>query len=106
MITVTRLRPAGGKDRYGDPADGAADEESIPGCAVAPRMSEEPQRRGRQGVVTGLTLYVPPGWDIRHTDQFRIDGKVYDVEGEPGVWDNPHTDTPVGIEVALSRATG
>lgn len=107
MISVTRHRntPAG-VDQYGDPTGVTPDALTVSGCAVAPRSSSEPTERGRVGVIVGLTLYAPYGSDIIHTDQIEVDGTVYDIEGEPGLWANPFTGSRPGMEVALKRAEG
>jgi hypothetical protein len=104
--TVVLIR-GGGTDRYGDPIEG---EGRIPlkGCIVAPRKHPlgETGERGRQGVIVGLSLYAPAGVVIRHTDRVEHNGVLYEVEGEPGVWENPFTGSRPGTEVALRRATG
>ena len=102
--TVVRVRGVT-LDEYGDP-DGEPEEDDLEGCTVAPRSSTEVDERGRQGVVVGLTLYAPYGTDIVHTDQLQVDGVLYDIDGEPGLWKNPFTGWEAGIEVALVRAEG
>lgn len=104
-VTVLRSTP-GGYDADGDPVTSTTAEHDIEGCAVAPRTSEPVDGRGRQGVIVGLTLYAPAGADLLHTDQVRIDGVVYEIDGEPGVWRSPYSDTVAGIEVALARGEG
>lgn len=102
--TVVRVRGAD-PDAYGDPV-GDPDEDELDGCSVAPRTSTDIADRGRQGVVIGLTLLAPFGTDIIHTDQLKVDGVLYDIDGDPGSWKNPFTGWEAGIEVALTRATG
>ncbi len=109
--TVTVTHPAAtATDEYGDPIPGQSATVQVPGCAVAPRMqlqaSTESGERGRQGVIVGLTVYTPPGVDIRSSDKLTVRGVDYDVEGEPGVWVNAFTGVPRGVEVALRRAVG
>lgn len=102
--TVVRLR---GKtlDKYGDPTGSDAEVE-LEGCAVAPRVSGDVDDRGRQGVVVGLSLYAPHGTDLLHTDRVKVDGVVYEIDGEPGAWKSPFSGWEAGIEVALKRAAG
>ena len=102
-VTVVRASP-GGVDAYGDPLPGDASRVDVPGCAVAPRYSSEPSERGRQGVIVGLTVYGPDVF--LSTDQVEVRGVLYDVEGEPGFWENPFTGWAPGVEVALRRAEG
>lgn len=103
--TITIVRGAG-RDKYGDPIAGLPQRIEVPGCAVAPRGSDEPTERGRAGVITGLTVYAPPGTDIRHTDQVERRGVLYDIEGDAGEWDSPYSADAKGVEFALRRATG
>lgn len=108
--TVTRVRRVpGGIDPYGDPIPGTVEETPIEGCVWAPRMTAmegEIHEHGRAGVIVGMNLYPPPGADIVRTDQVRIGGVLYDVEGEVGAWASPHTGVPMGGQVALRRTEG
>lgn len=104
--TVTVLRPGTwGVDRNGNPLPGADIEIDVPGCLVSPRDSREPGEYGRTAVIVGLTVYMPPGTDIRTTDRVRVRGVVRDVEGEPGDWRSPYIGAQ-GIEVALRGVSG
>jgi len=109
--TIVRQVP-GGTDEYGDPIPGTTIRVDVPGCGWAPRSagagpsSEDIHDRGRQGVIVGLTLYMPAGTDLRHTDQVELEGLLYDVEGDPGEWRNPLSGREAGLEVALRRAEG
>lgn len=106
MGFIVRASP-GGHDEYGDPVAGTTQRIPVTPLGVAPRMSEESNARGRDGVVVGLTVYLPAGTDIHYTDQYEDDsGVVHDVLGEPGVWSNPFTGLAAGIQVALKRAEG
>jgi hypothetical protein len=110
-ITVIRETP-GGFDPYGDPTAGTTTETDVDGVAVSPRVqgagkaSGNIEDRGREGVIVGLTAYLPYGSDVRHTDKVRVAGAVYKIEGDPGDWANPITGSTPGIEIQLSRAEG
>lgn len=107
MVAVAIVRGTpGGVDEYGDPVTSTSSSVPVPNLGVAPRKSEESGERGRAGVVIGKTVYLPAGTDIRSSDQLLIDGELYDVEGEPGMWENPLTGHSPGIEVAARRAVG
>lgn len=101
---VVRVRGVG-KDEYGDP-EGTGSDTTLDGCIVAPRTSVDVVERGRQGVVVGLTLYAPFGTDLVHTDRVKVDGVLYDLDGEPGPWKSPFNGWEAGVEVALKRAAG
>lgn len=103
--TVVRIRPPG-RDEYGDPLSADSEEDDIPDCVVSPRLSTEVTAPGRQGVVVGLTLYAPYGTDLVHTDQVKVDGVLYELDGEPGPWKSPFSGWEAGVEVALKRAAG
>jgi hypothetical protein len=57
-------------------------------------------------VITGLTLYAPYGTDIRPTDQIRVGGNVYEVDGQPGSFRSPFTGSTGPVVVALRLVTG
>lgn len=106
--TVTVLtRTQTGVDRYGKPIYGwPGPGVEIAGCAVAPRTSEEPVQVGRQAVITGLQVYLPPGVEIGPYDRLLIRGDTYEVEGDTGEWLNPYSAVWRGVEVACSRIAG
>jgi hypothetical protein len=106
--SVTRVRSTpGGWDADGDPITSTTADEDIEGVLLAPRTDlvslGETTERARNGVVVGYTAYFPPGTDVTRHDQFRIDGDLWDVTGEPGPWIGHQVG---GIEVALRRAEG
>lgn len=104
---VYRIRKDPGSiDEYGDPVSSTETRVLLEGAGVAPRSSEDITDQGRQGVIVGLSLYLPFGTDFLHTDQAEVDGVVYDVEGEPGSWKSPLTSWEAGMEIALRRAVG
>lgn len=107
--TVTRLRgEETGVDRYGNPVVEVT-ELDIDGALFAPeRDSAESVEVGRQQSPSRPTLY----WlrqhpDIVRTDQIRVDGVVYDVDGEPAVWrDDLGGSSLGGLVVTLKRVEG
>lgn len=73
-------------DRLSDPAQGPAAEHDIEGCAVIPRASNE---EGKGWVtIEGWMVIAPYGSDVLSTDKVRYDSKVWDVDGEPGDYEN------------------
>jgi hypothetical protein len=110
-VTIVRGVP-GGTDQYGDRVEGTEERIPVPGAIVAPRRvgagtaSIETADYGRQGVVVGMTLYLPPGTDLKRTDDVEIDGERFTVEGESGEWASPYTGRRHGMEVAVRRAEG
>lgn len=109
-FTVTRLRWAYTPDVYGDPQrTGIPASSPVPGCAVAPRSSNDVTEPARQGVKVGLTLYAPIDADFDAvTDQVEYSGDVYDIDGDIGYWRYPFPGSSLvdGIEIALTRAVG
>lgn len=104
--TVTVIRSLG-HDEDDNPIEGEPNTHDLAGCIVAPRTTADISSRGRQGVVVGLTLYVPdPDADIVHTDQVQIGDDVFEVDGEVGRWENPFSGARPGLEVALRRGAG
>jgi hypothetical protein len=70
----------------------------VPNTLVAPRTSDERVDPRSPAVITGLWVWLPPGVTIDRHAQLLIRGTTWDVEGEPGGWDD------AGIEVAVKRA--
>lgn len=73
-------------DKLSTPPAGAPPEHDIVGCAVLPRTSHE---EGRGWVIVeGRMVIAPHGSDVLASDQVRVDGVVWDVDGEPGDYEN------------------
>lgn len=83
--TVTVIRELK-TDRLDDPPQGPPAEHDIEGCAVLPRSSQE---EGRGWVIVeGRMIIAPHGADVLADDRVRVDGKVWDVDGEPGDYED------------------
>lgn len=106
--TVTVIRPPQ-RDKRGDPVPGTGTETDLDGCSVQPRGGAAPTSSEatdlRDTVTTGLVVYVPPGADIKATDQVRWKGTVYQVDGDPAVWEDLDA-VPDHSEVFLKRVEG
>lgn len=98
-VTVTHMVDAGHGDRTpGDSFD-------VPDCPAWPAISTETVG-GQETVDWDLTVLVPPGTDVRSTDTVTVDGTVYEVSGQPMVWESPLTGWQPGIQVLLRTQTG
>lgn len=68
----------------------------------APPTTREARSEGTVVQDVDLEIYAPT-FPVDHRDQFRVLGKTYDVEGDPGDYDHgPFGYTP-GMVVRLSR---
>lgn len=110
-MTISRVRQSpGGTDIYGDPVPSTETVTEIGRVGwlpfVVPRSSSDINAAGRAGVIIGLTLYLPYGFDIRHDDLVDVDGTRYRIDGEPGHWKHPSTEWEACAEVSLVRAEG
>jgi hypothetical protein len=110
-ITIVRSGPSTGRDDYGVPIPGPDTEIDVKGCVVAPRPENirigTAAQQGRDSVITGWTVYAPPGTEIRTTDRLRIRGSLWEVTGETADWGrSPFTGTPGCVEVTADRITG
>lgn len=73
-------------DRLSSAPAGEAPEHPIEGCAVLPRTSHE---EGRGWVIVeGRMVVAPFESDVLATDQVKVDGETWDVDGEPGDYEN------------------
>lgn len=83
--TVTVIREPK-TDRLDDPPQGPPSEHDITGCVVTPRSSQE---EGKGWVIVdGRMVVAPYGADVLADDRVRVDGKVWDVDGEPGDYED------------------
>lgn len=73
--------------------------------AFAPVASVE-LVQGQDVITTQPTVYLPAGTDVSALDAVQIDGKQYEVDGDPHNWVNPYTGWHAGLEVRLRRVTG
>lgn len=73
-------------DRLSTAPTGAAPEHDIEGCAVLPRTSNEEDRGWV--IVEGRMVVAPYGADVTATDLVRVDGEVWEVDGEPGDYED------------------
>jgi hypothetical protein len=61
-------------------------EHEVKGCAVLPRSSYEEERGWV--IVEGRMVIAPYGADVLATDRVRIDGESWEVDGEPGDYED------------------
>lgn len=108
--TVIRLRrtlildPYSQENTLGDWQD--ADELDIEGCAIAPSSSTETATENRQMVITDMSIYGPPGMDIREHDRIHARTGVWDVKGENAEWVNAFTGWRPGAEFHIAKVVG
>lgn len=88
--TITRLR-ADVKDSRGSliPDWNNVDELIVINCSVQPAGGSI----NTDGRVLGMTdtynVYINPDVDVHAGDRINYDGKIYDVDNEPGSWVSP-----------------
>lgn len=115
-VRIVRTGTSPGRDPRGQPLPGPDESFDVPGCGVTPR-AETPavggsQQQGRDTVIVGVTVYAPPGTDVRTTDRVRplggpYAGQLFEVTGEPGDWGrNPFTGLDGPVQFAADRVTG
>lgn len=108
--TVTRLRATTVLDPYSGEVTGLSwetpDELPIPQVGIEPRPSTEPVQLARNSVVSGFTLYVPTGSDIKAADRMQVRGTIYDVDGDVADWHNPFTGWAAGMVVQTKKVAG
>lgn len=64
----------------------APTEHDIEGCVVLPRTSFETDKGWV--VVEGRQIIAPYGADVVAEDRVRVDDKLWDIDGEPGDYEN------------------
>lgn len=77
------------------------------GCAVAPRVTDEPAKIGEAPILTEGTVYSPHvDMDVTARDRLEIRGIVWDIEGEPFLWQNPLSGWTPGVQINFKRREG
>jgi hypothetical protein len=98
--TVTVITPGTDADPYaGTEAVEGSEREVTTVAPPEPRPSAEPTQDARNAVTSGWTLYLPSGDPISRTDEVRVRGEVYPVQGQPADWG-------VGVVVQAFRTEG
>lgn len=92
-----------GQDKYGN--DTWTTSETTVLGAVAPRVSSE-DMQSRDQVTGGMFAWLPAGTTVLATDQFRVRGGVYEVDGDPMAWQSPFTGRAAPVQVLLRKVTG
>lgn len=82
-VTVVRVPK---RDRLDQTPIPTPPEHDIEGCAVMPRTSHEEERGWV--IVEGRMVVAPYGADVLADDQVRVDGELWDVDGEPGDYED------------------
>jgi hypothetical protein len=101
-ITILRQGESTSEDSQGNPIYPTL-EISVAGCAFAPRASDETLDVFGGRVLTGGTVYLPSGTEIRSSDVLVIRGERWLVDGDAGQWTNPFSRRGRGVEVAVKR---
>lgn len=70
-------------DRFNDPIGPEPAWRAIPGATVVPRSSQDYEQRGAI-VISGFMVVVPSAERVEDTDEIRIRGEVYQVDGAIG----------------------
>lgn len=109
-MIVNRIRRAAGTvDDYGNLIPGAETTATIPDGWTWPRTSNALTDDGRTGVIVGLTLWCPPGYDLRPDDLVEVNGERFRIDGDAGInaeYESPFTGWNPGSAVALVRVEG
>lgn len=104
--TITLIAPAA-LDRHGDPLPGAPGETTV-AAMVQPRITGRDAENTdlRDTVISGLIAHLPAGTTVTAAHRARYQGRLYDVDGEPGRWVHPRSTVETYVQVALKRVTG
>jgi hypothetical protein len=101
---VEIVDPSSSTDRYGSAQDVYAAAGRVEFGWLSQTAATEPQRDGRDPLVTSHVLFLPVGTTIDGRSRVLMDGHTFTVEGEPHeAW------TPSGahhLEVRLQEVTG
>lgn len=95
------------RDAHGNVIDSYAPLVPIPGAIFDPGTSYEPRFANTNRVTDQPTLFIPTNLPLDSRDFIYVDGRRYDIEGDPQVWDSGGTAWDPGYRVVrLSRQEG
>lgn len=103
QAVTLRRRAVTGQDEYGNDVYGTV-LVTVAGCSVQPRTSTE-DTTGRVQVISGVMLFAPADPLITAADVVEFDGRRFEVDGDPGVWQSRNGSVTYQ-QVALRRVTG
>lgn len=104
--SITRLRPGETESRGSTVFDWTApDELVISGCSVQPAATGLSQDGRVLGISEGLTVYCPPGSDVRAGDRIVFEDDTYTINGKPKVWASP-TGRVSHVQLNIERWSG
>lgn len=64
------------------------------------------QMQGQDLSTSGVTALLPAGTDVDAIDKLTIDGKDYEIDGQPASFLSPFSGFTPGVQVSLTRVTG
>lgn len=79
---------------------------TVANCGVAPRNEGDVTDHGRQGVITGLTFYLPYGTDVTADDLLVYDDEEFRIVGDVGAWRSPYSGVGRVLVVNGERVEG
>lgn len=100
---IIRKVPSGTKDPYGN--EQYATSEIATTAAVGPKPPSE-DMQDRDQVTAGLFVWLPAGTVVYASDQMRLRGFLYEVDGDSMAWASPFTGLVAPLQVLLRRVTG
>jgi len=107
-VTITRRTPSATEDAYGNPVDAVVTTTTVGELQQQQRSETDQGAWGLAGdiVQTVWLLVLPAGTAIDASDRVTIDGKDYEVIGDPWHARNPRTQQDAHVEVTLRRSRG
>lgn len=105
--TVTRLRGTVVSDGYGGTQRDWTNPQrlTISGAGLAPTVEPEQHQAGRDGTEVGWTLYCATA-DVTAYDRIESRFGLFEVDGDPGIWESPFTGQNHGMVTRLRRVEG
>lgn len=98
------VHKSGGIDDYGDPLP--TTDVTVSGVLVDPFGSSTEDTDRRNQTVSEVTIYDPSYCAIESSDTVTLNGKRYEVVGEPAQAHSPFTGWSPGQRIQLRRVTG
>lgn len=105
-VTVTLVTTTvTGRDDYGKDILATVETPS-PGWVVWPATQGSEATQGQDIITDTVVALAPPGTVVKATDQVKVFGRTYEVQGNPWSWQSPLTGTTPGVQVDLKAVTG
>lgn len=101
--TILRRSVSAGRDEYGSEIPSVSEDQTV--CELQQEARSEQGDKGELSD-TAWVLFLPPGTEVNTGDAVIVEGRTYELIGDPWPVRNPRTREPHHIECTVRRTAG